>query len=624
MYVRRTISILAAALSIGVCVFITYISRDVDQGTMFFNLVFLAVMLIMVAGACLFGFRRLIAVCAGLKNAIFAIQNGQAEAFEAADDNAPLFQNEFLDDCCQQYFRMLKSNPNTSCDIQSFINEDSIENHVHRNLLEMIPDILTSLGILGTFVGLVMGLREFDPSGYTQMADSIAPLINGIKVAFITSIYGISLSLAFSFNLRSELSNLSTLLEDFLDAYYLNIRPPYEVDSLSMLLDNQKSQESMQQEMNSLFVHQMVQSFEQVLTPAFNRMTDGLTQVVDTFTEKQQQAVAGICETVVSEMRKELADDVKQIEKTVAALDQAQHSSIDFLNSSMKQMQGMLDTIQSQMTCVDEHTALTLNQLEAHTSQALDQLKTHTSQTFEQLETHTSQALDQLQTHTSQALDQLETHTSQAFEGLEIHTTQILEKLDSCTALSLNQIREGTDQSLSQMREGMAQSLTQMNEGMAQSLTQMNENTAQTLTQINNYSARSLTQLADAQQENTRISQEQKASYQDYIRLMCESVAHLSRIWDENSQHMLKYTDEIARLGPVQFNRELKHDLAAIQSRLQNIEKQQRVAMMTEEYSLDDDLADMLRNTLRKLDDLEELVSTPSLFRSRAKRSKGK
>ena len=105
-------------------------------------------------------------------------------------------------------------------------NEDRIQNDIKRGILENIPDILTSLGILGTFVGLVMGLREFDPSGYEQMAGSVTPLINGIKVAFITSIYGIALSLSFSFNLRSEFSNLSARVEEFLDTYYLHVQPP--------------------------------------------------------------------------------------------------------------------------------------------------------------------------------------------------------------------------------------------------------------------------------------------------------------------------------------------------------------------------------------------------------------
>ena len=65
-------------------------------------------------------------------------------------------------------------------------------NHIHKRLLEMVPDIFTSLGILGTFVGLVWGLKNFEPSNYEAMTTSVASLVDGIKVAFLTSIYGIS------------------------------------------------------------------------------------------------------------------------------------------------------------------------------------------------------------------------------------------------------------------------------------------------------------------------------------------------------------------------------------------------------------------------------------------------
>lgn len=44
-------------------------------------------------------------------------------------------------------------------DVEDYINEDEIDLHVHKKILEMAPDIFTSLGILGTFIGLVWGLR---------------------------------------------------------------------------------------------------------------------------------------------------------------------------------------------------------------------------------------------------------------------------------------------------------------------------------------------------------------------------------------------------------------------------------------------------------------------------------
>ncbi len=49
------------------------------------------------------------------------------------------------------------------------------------------PTLLTSLGILGTFVGIVVGLLHFEP---TDIDTSIPNLLDGLKTAFITSLAG--------------------------------------------------------------------------------------------------------------------------------------------------------------------------------------------------------------------------------------------------------------------------------------------------------------------------------------------------------------------------------------------------------------------------------------------------
>ena len=56
------------------------------------------------------------------------------------------------------------------------------------------PNLLTSIGILGTFIGIVIGLIDFDP---TKIDDSIAALLEGLKTAFITSLSGITGSVLF-------------------------------------------------------------------------------------------------------------------------------------------------------------------------------------------------------------------------------------------------------------------------------------------------------------------------------------------------------------------------------------------------------------------------------------------
>ncbi len=58
------------------------------------------------------------------------------------------------------------------------------------------PTLMTSLGILGTFVGIVIGLLGFDTS---NIDGSIPELLDGLKTAFITSICGLIGAICFNF-----------------------------------------------------------------------------------------------------------------------------------------------------------------------------------------------------------------------------------------------------------------------------------------------------------------------------------------------------------------------------------------------------------------------------------------
>jgi DNA anti-recombination protein RmuC len=64
----------------------------------------------------------------------------------------------------------------------------------HSTLVQYTPTLLTSLGILGTFAGIIIGLLSFDPD---NIDGSIALLLNGLKTAFITSLAGMFLSILF-------------------------------------------------------------------------------------------------------------------------------------------------------------------------------------------------------------------------------------------------------------------------------------------------------------------------------------------------------------------------------------------------------------------------------------------
>lgn len=67
---------------------------------------------------------------------------------------------------------------------------------VLRRFTTYAPTLLTSLGILGTFAGIISGLLEFDTDS-TKIDASIPLLLEGLKTAFISSLVGMSASIIY-------------------------------------------------------------------------------------------------------------------------------------------------------------------------------------------------------------------------------------------------------------------------------------------------------------------------------------------------------------------------------------------------------------------------------------------
>jgi len=65
-------------------------------------------------------------------------------------------------------------------------------NSVNEYWLDAIPSNFTTLGVFGTFLGIVIGLQDFNT---TDIQGSIPQLLDGLKTAFWTSIYGILASI---------------------------------------------------------------------------------------------------------------------------------------------------------------------------------------------------------------------------------------------------------------------------------------------------------------------------------------------------------------------------------------------------------------------------------------------
>lgn len=71
-------------------------------------------------------------------------------------------------------------------------------NFTTSRLFLAVPGILTGLGVLGTFIGLQLGIGGLDLNDLKNLDKSVFPLIQGCAIAFSTSVWGVLSSLIFS------------------------------------------------------------------------------------------------------------------------------------------------------------------------------------------------------------------------------------------------------------------------------------------------------------------------------------------------------------------------------------------------------------------------------------------
>ena len=197
-----------------------------------------------------------------------------------------VFANEELRIAFNKY-RMRMKNYRTrrgysnTCDLEEFINEDLLDRIGMNYFNSGISGTLTGLGILGTFLGLSMGLGSFNGDDIYTISDNVGPLLSGMKVAFHTSVYGIFFSLIFNYVYRSIMADAYEKLENFLNAFRQFAMPTAATEdenSAAMLVYQANMANSMKQMLD-------------LLKGGAAEQTEGLARIVNRFVEQMGDAM---------------------------------------------------------------------------------------------------------------------------------------------------------------------------------------------------------------------------------------------------------------------------------------------------------------------------------------------
>ena len=275
-----------------------------------------------------------------------------------------------------------------SCDVSLYINEDTViyANYGMR-LADLAPGLLTSLGILGTFLGLVMGLSGLSLSAADTAAllAAMEKLIGGMSTAFLTSIAGVMASLAFNLLYNHHMSKCQKAIDRFCEVFSLYAMPKPVSEETAMLALQQEQTAYIRQaveEVSQKMAVQMEQSIMRAMLPVQRSMdnfilaatqaqVDGMDRVAHVFVQRMNVALGEEFDQLRRVLAEAGAQQMQTQSQMRAAMDAISQMTQDVVN--MHQLsQGVLEHFKAYVTDmnasraqVDETNRRTLELLEA-------------------------------------------------------------------------------------------------------------------------------------------------------------------------------------------------------------------------------------------------------------------
>lgn len=229
------------------------------------------------------------------------------------------------------------------CDLSEYVNEETVlDKPGHAQLAELIPSLLTSLGILGTFMGLMQGLTSVDFSNAEGTIQSIPSLLTGMRFAFATSVAGISCSLIFNMINRMSAGRALRALNSFEDAFY-DLAMPRPLQPEVQLMCQKQDEVARMARLAEGVGNRVAASVEMAVGRAMQPLSQSLDTFIKGATQEQMDGVRRIVNQFVQQMNASLSGQMTVLGDTMHLVNQGQLQTQQNLQTTMNTVHAMAD-----------------------------------------------------------------------------------------------------------------------------------------------------------------------------------------------------------------------------------------------------------------------------------------
>ncbi|EKO5172519.1 hypothetical protein P0J00_000030 [Vibrio vulnificus] len=385
---------------------------------------------------------------------------------------------------------------------------------------KLIPALLTSIGITGTFLGITLGLSEFTMAGDSKaLLASAAELLEGMKTAFYTSLAGLGTSALFmvwmkissSVLAKAQKELISTLSSQYFEAspiYYLkNMSNEGQKEVLEAQLRSASAMELMGEKMEAtsqslaqlgtsfngeVIAKQistaLAESIETSMTPMLGEIKQELSALKDIKEQSQKELVELLIQEMKSELIAPVAEELSKtsaavtssneitsqlnsnIERVVTSTSETVDTINEFQKETMLKLQSFAESLKGILASFKEDTqgamisiASEVNTMLNNASQGMDSQRV----AFEQSANKAASAFEGMKNSLEAALDERQSAEKDLFENVTGRINDLLSDISSSF--------ESQTSVLAQTGETASQMMTQAQKDFEMSVQQRRE-----------------------------------------------------------------------------------------------------------------------------------------------------
>lgn len=404
-----------------------------------------------------------------------------------------------------------------------FRKEEILDHHLSVNFYRKVPGILTSLGLLFTFLFIVFGLMEIHFEG--KQVVGIDKLISGLSAKFQSSVLAIFLATLFTFLEHWAVRDMERTYQELVDLLDSKFQHKASEDYLRSIDKNMRELNNSMRRFSTDLAGVIKEGLQEGMRPS----TDRLLMAIENLEKQKSENIADTLAKVLQEFKTSLnqsaGSEFAELGSNIGRLALVMNESAERSSSVSSRMDSLVKALDEQMNKQEKLS---------------DTSSTRLHESFAQLLVSIEQSTKSQTESTKQMMDELISRTGMATSGMISNVDALTEK-NARVASGFSTLAENFEKNLDHYNQSVTAT-----QALIKSTGDVASSVSSNLNQVVELQSKIQTTYENFTQQTTIVQQIQKENVQsvDRYRVVFKEVeGGLETVLRQIGDNLARYSD---------------------------------------------------------------------------------